>query len=246
MKNNGATLASLMLASGLCAMAPAGNAGSLRVTPVTIELAAPAAAATTQLRNLDTRPVNAQVRVFRWMQVNGADKLVETRDVVVSPPFAALASNSEQVLRVVRLSKQPVQGEEAYRLLVDELPDASRTAGPAVNFVVRHSIPVFFGGAGMRPGKLEWSVERKGGKIRITASNTGDRRVRLSALKLSAASGRTVTLGEGLAGYVFGQSKTSWVALDTLGEHRSGAALTITASGNNETIKASTTLLAGR
>ena len=66
-------------------------AASLQVTPVMIEVAAPGAATTVKLRNDGATPLNAQIRVFRWSQVNGEDKLEPTTDVVASPPLTKLS-----------------------------------------------------------------------------------------------------------------------------------------------------------
>jgi len=42
----------------------------------------------------------------------------------------------------VRVTKKPVEGEEAYRLFVDELPESPQ-GRRTVNLMVRHSIPLF-------------------------------------------------------------------------------------------------------
>jgi len=78
------------------------------------------------LRNEGTTPINAQIRVFRWSLVNGQEKLEPTDDVVASPPSVTLTPKGQYIARIVRVSKQPVAGEESYRLLVDQLPDLSK------------------------------------------------------------------------------------------------------------------------
>jgi fimbrial chaperone protein len=50
----------------------------------------------------------------------------------------------------------------------------------------------------------------KGNKVTLSAHNTGDRRLRISALTLRDASGHKISLGTGLAGYALGQSTKSW------------------------------------
>lgn len=122
-----------------------GGAGatSLRVSPITLDLDARTAASTIRLWNNDRRPINVQVRVYSWTKVNGKDRLEPTTNVVASPPMTKLAPGSENLIRVVRVSKRPVRGKESYRILVDELPTSQRAAG-TVNVVVRHSIPVHF------------------------------------------------------------------------------------------------------
>src|SRR5690349_1668840 len=110
-----AAIAVLLLAG---AYAPA-QAGSLQVEPVLVDVTAPGAASTITLHNAGSTPINAQVRVFRWSLVNGEEKLEPTDDVVPSPPILTLAPNGKNVVRIVRVAKTPVAGEESYRMLVD-------------------------------------------------------------------------------------------------------------------------------
>jgi fimbrial chaperone protein len=186
------------------------KAGSLQVEPVLVDVTAPGAASTLSLRNVGTATINAQIRVFRWSLVNGEEKLEPTDDVVASPPTVVLAPNAKNIARIVRVSKQPVVGEESYRLLIDQLPDLSQQKNGAINLMVRYSIPVFFGAAGKKIPAVVWSVAVKGDKVTLAARNTGDRRLRISALTLRDANGRNVSLGNGLAGYALGQSTKSW------------------------------------
>src|SRR5262245_40618638 len=185
------------------ASAPAG-AGSLQVEPVLVDITAPGAATTVTLRNAGTTPIDAQIRVYRWSMVNGKEQLDSTDDVVASPPSVTLAPKGQYVARIVRVSKRPVVGEESYRLLVDQLPDLSQQRNGAVNLMVRYSIPVFFGAADMKNPTVAWSVATNGDKITLTARNSGDRRLRISALSLRDASGKSLSFGNGLAGYALG------------------------------------------
>ena len=92
----------------------------------------------------ENRPVNVQVRVFRWSQVMGVERLEPTADVVASPPVGA--DRRGQTISVARGTGQqtPVTAEESYRVLVDELPDPSQMKAGTVNFTVRFSLPVFY------------------------------------------------------------------------------------------------------
>jgi len=144
MRSTGAALFATLVAF---ASFPA-SAGSLQVEPVLVDVAAPGAASTVTLRNEGTAPINAQIRVFRWSLVNGKEQLDPTNDVVASPPSVTLTPKGQYITRIVRVSKQPVVGEESYRLLVDQLPDLSQQRNGAVNLMVRYSIPVFFGPSG--------------------------------------------------------------------------------------------------
>src|SRR5262249_62404241 len=120
------------------------GAAPLQVAPINVESPAPGASPTIKLRNEGSAPLNAQIRVFRWTQKDGEEKLEPPDDVVASPPIATLAAKADYVVRLVRLSKAPIAEGASYRLLVDELPDPARQKNGNIAIVLRYSIPVFF------------------------------------------------------------------------------------------------------
>lgn len=189
-----------------CAMP---QAASLQVAPVLVEVPAPGATATMKLRNEGTKPLDAQIRIFQWTQVDGADVLTPTSDVAASPPVASLRPNTDYTVRIVRTKKESAAKEEAYRLLVDELPESTGGQSSSVNIALRYSIPVFFTVAGAPP-KLSWELQQRANKPVIVASNSGDRRIRLAKLKITDGKGGVANFGDGLAGYVLGHSSMSF------------------------------------
>ncbi len=193
----------------LCAVTAA-YAEGLQVSPVSLDVAAPATSTAVTVSNSSDKPIDVQVRVFRWTQVDEREQLTATDDLLASPPFATLAPGGQQLIRLARVRSEPLRGEECYRLLVDELPDAQGSDGQAVRFVMRHSVPVFFGAKPTAP-TLRWSAEADASQVRVRVSNSGERRLRIAALKLEEG-GRTVSFGDGLLGYVQGASTMSWVA----------------------------------
>lgn len=195
----------------LCA-APRVRAASLQVQPAMVDVAAPGAASTITLRNEGPAPINVQVRVFRWTQTDGEERLEPTEDVVASPPEVTLAPQADYVARVVRVVKRPVVGEETYRLFVDELPDAAQARTNTIRLLVRHSIPVFFAAQDRTPPAVAWSVSRQGDRMILSARNDGDSHLRLSALSLRDRGGKTISFGRGLVGYALGRSTMHWTA----------------------------------
>jgi fimbrial chaperone protein len=190
--------------------AAAAKAASLNVAPILLDVTAPGAATTLTLRNHQDRALDVQIRVFRWQQVDGENRFTPTQDVVVSPPMTTLAPGTDYVVRVVRVSKQPVVGEESYRVIVDELPDPTRRRNGTVAVVLRYSIPVFFVAPDAQEAKVGWSVERRGGSLLVGATNTGGRRLRIASLAIKDAKGKTLTALQGLAGYVLGGATMQW------------------------------------
>ena len=206
----------LGIANVLWVLAVAGittsQAAALRVEPVLVEVFAPGAASTLTLRNDDNSEVTIQIRVFKWSQANGKEMLEPTADVVASPPAVKLAPRTDYVARIVRTTKQPIQVEESYRILVDQLPRTQGKLPHQVNLLIRQSIPVFFDPRQDMQAAVTWSLAYDGPRLVVTAQNSGQRRLRISALTLRDDAGRTISFGGGLVGYVLSHSAMSWIA----------------------------------
>jgi fimbrial chaperone protein len=234
----------LIAAAAWSAAALPAGAGSLQVAPVLIEVKAPGATSTLTVRNEGPRPLDAQVRIFKWRQADGEDVLEPSDAVVASPPTVTLPSRVDYSVRVVRTSRQPVDEEEAYRLVVDELPDASREKAGTVALVVRHSIPVFFMPQEASPPKLTWSVQAQGGRVTVTVRNDGGRRIRVARLRVRDGQGRTVSFGDGLLGYALAGSTMRWTRPAPRGF--GGGLATISAQGDIGPIDAKAAITSAR
>lgn len=213
-------------------------AGQLRVEPVLLELNAPAAAASLTLRGGDDGEVVVQTRVLRWSQVNGKETLEPTSDVVASPPSVKLAPGADYVVRVVRVTKRPVQAEESYRVLVDQLPDLRTQRTRSVNLLLRQSIPVFYRSRQIAPSNVTWTLGYENDRLVVTASNAGDERLRIASLRLRDAA-NTVSFGNGLIGYVLGQSSMNWTAPNSPRGFGAGGTVSIDAETDKGPLHAS-------
>jgi fimbrial chaperone protein len=228
----------LSLFLGFMAAASPVSAASLQVSPVRLDLPAKAAASKITLLNKSDESVSAQVRIFKWVQVGGKDKLVPTRDVVASPPIAKLEPGKTNVIRIVRTAKTPVAAEESYRLLVDELPPAASKAKGNVSFVLRYSIPVFFAAPTSGEPQLNWSIESNGKHTTLIVANPANRHARISDLAMTPGSGKTMSLGTGLIGYVLANSTARFTLKKALKGAAPGDTIVIAAQSNDVPIKA--------
>lgn len=235
-------LRSLLAVSTIALSAVSAQATSLSISPVSIEVAAPGATSRVTLENNGTELVSAQVRVFKWVQKNGKDELMPTRDVVASPPVIKIQPGKKNVVRIVRVGKAPVAGEETYRLLVSEIPTPAQAANKAVTFAIQYSVPVFF--VSKRGNEaLTWTARMSKGNLVVEAVNGGSRRSKLVNMKIGVPDGKSITVAEGLAGYVLPDSSKVWVARPkTL---KSGSKITITAQTEQGPVNA-TALVAGQ
>ena len=182
------------------------RAASLNISPVLIEVREPQRTTNVTLRNTGATKIVGQVRIFAWRQKNGDDVLEPTNAVIGSPPIASIHPNSDYILRIVRDIRTPISGEEAYRLVIDELPDAAARRNGLLTVTLRYVVPVFFSDQSVQQGRLKWSILHSDGKDYLFARNEGDRRVQLRDLKLGEK-----VIASGLAGYVLGHSTRRWL-----------------------------------
>lgn len=243
-------VSSIRLAIVALAAAFAGAGGShaaqLRVEPVLLELNAPAAAGSLTLRHDEDTEIVVQTRVMRWSQADGKETLEPTTDVVASPPTAKLSPGADYLVRVVRVSKRPVIGEENYRVIVDQLPNIRRQQTRAINLLIRHSIPVFFRNPQLSTSNVGWSVAFEGDKLVVVARNSGDERLRIASLRVRDGAGATVSFGNGLVGYALGRSTMSWIAPNHPRGFGSGGSVSITAETDKGPINAMAQLVGRR
>ena len=117
----------------------------------------------------------------------------------------------EQLVRLVRASREPAAIEKSYRLVIDEIPDPST---PAVNGVVlrlRYSVPVFVAGATPEPRpELSWKAAREGKEWVLSLNNTGTRYAQVASLQVLDSGGKPVAEVDGLVGYALAQRQRQW------------------------------------
>jgi fimbrial chaperone protein len=192
--------------AGLALLTASATAASLSISPIRIDVVEPGNSSNVTVTNSGATPVNVQVRIFRWAAKDGQDDYAETDDVVVTPPITTVGPGAKFTTRTIRQADAPIQGEEAYRLVVDEIPDANRARNLGVTVAVRYVVPVFFISAEATQPQVSWSIQKpRGGKPLLVATNNGDKHLRLSALRIGK-----VTLAAGLAGYVLGHGSHAW------------------------------------
>lgn len=207
---NARKLLLLLLFGGAVTPAVSAAAAVFQIFPVLIEAPADAPTGVVTLSNGSAEPVMLQLRIFRWTQVGGRDVLTPTSDVVASPPAAKIEPGRQQVVRVVRTAKAPAATEEAYRLIVDEIPVAKFAPTHGVRMMLRQSVPVFFGSNAKAAPRVEWRIERTSGGWELAALNKGPRRQRISDLEIRDEAGRLLDQRLGLVGYVLGNSEARW------------------------------------
>jgi len=210
------SLISLALAACLPALMPVSPAwaAKLRISPIGIHLTATERAGAITIVNTDDRPVNLQLRIYEWSErEDGQEQLDKTTDMIVSPPAITVPAGASYTIRIARPAVTPVNGERTYRLLIDELPqpDDPRTIGQGVKMVLRNSLPVFVTDA-KAMADLKWTVWQDESGVHAQAQNQGKRHAKIVNLMLQTMSGRPLSFGGGLNGYVLGGATRTFTA----------------------------------
>lgn len=171
----------------LAAIAMPARAGTLQVDPIRLEIDSGRRTASLRVRNQETTPVTIRAYALTWTQANGEDRYEETQAVIASPPIFTIAGGATQLVRV-GLRPQAAGGPAAYRLMIEEVPQAAPNGG--IQVALRLNIPLFAQIVPGNPADLAWSASRGAdGRWTIEAANRGSGHVRIEPAVAQAATG---------------------------------------------------------
>ena len=161
-------------------------AGTLQVNPVLVEIGEGQRSGSVTVTNLEAVPVVIRAYVLEWRQEGGEDRYVETAAMIVSPPVITIPPGGTQIVRAG--PRRLVGAAASYRLIIEEVPDATPTAG--IRVALRLNLPLYTRMAAGRPADLGWSARRAAdGSWSIEARNNGAGWVRVDARLAAAATG---------------------------------------------------------
>lgn len=209
--------AKLRVAISFCAVLLSANiyAGSLQVAPIMISFQSQDHAKELWLSNNGDASIKAQVRVQAWEQANGGEKLSPTQDLIASPLILSIKPGDKQLVRIVRPKLQPVVSEQAFRLIIDELPESYVQQNSGLNILLKYSIPVFVQAKPRVAEKQRGFTNLEGVSYRfnqgqLSVTNTSANFIRLNQPVYTSANGQRYPLSQGLLGYVLAGQKMSW------------------------------------
>jgi len=160
------------------------------INPVIIDVPADGRAIVT-IRNDRTREVLYQVSVFSWHVVEGEDRYDATQDFIASPPLFTLAPSTSQIVRIGFRNPTQLAVEQAYRLVVAEVPrpgDTS-TVGGVIELSFQYLLPVYVASSSRAAQpELLWFMHVDGNAIVVRAENHGKKREVLNMVGLSRPS----------------------------------------------------------
>jgi len=195
---------------GLCSACTA-LAASLQVYPVNITFSAGENAKAVYVKNTGTAPIGAQLRAYQWTQQGQTDVLTETHALLLSPPITSIPAGQQQLIRVILPVPPAQQGEQAYKLVVDELPGTQDDEKRAVRFLLRYNLPVFVNTPAipLNLSLMKFHLDTTSSPARLWIENNSSQHLKLSNVVL-VADDHKHPLFNGLLGYVLANSSRSW------------------------------------
>nr|WP_181718216.1 molecular chaperone [Psychrobacter sp.]QJS05125.1 pilus assembly protein PapD, sigma-fimbriae chaperone protein [Psychrobacter sp.] len=231
-----AFFSALILSSGLA------MASGLQVSPILLSLQARESASGLTLTNSSNDMIHAQVRVYQWLQDEKGDQLTPSRGLLASPPMINLKPGEKQLIRIIR-AKAPPQGtgavEDAYRLLINEIPVQSATQKSGIQFAMSYSLPIFVQPVGVdkTSPQLQWStnLQPDGKEVKLRVSNTGNGHAQLAGLSFTDTAGTSTVINSGLLGYVLPGATMNWTLKIPPSTLTTGGKFKVMLNGNQTT-----------
>jgi fimbrial chaperone protein len=119
------------------------SAATLDVRPTLLQLLPGQKVGVLYLVNQDDAPHTYQIKSFRW-RASGTDQLQEpTDEVIANPAIIVLAPKQTQIVRFGLRGGPSTVPEQAYRLIIDEVPQDAAPAGSGLSVLLRISLPLF-------------------------------------------------------------------------------------------------------
>ena len=190
----------------------AATAAQFDVAPIRFVIQVGQTSASTQVTNRGKDSLAVQARAFEWIQEGASRTRYEaTQALIASPPVFSLTPNDSQTLRVGLREASARDVEQAYRIVLDELPSdrSARTTAPGLSLALRIDMPVFVRPSGPVKTDVDWSLHRQGpNRLALTAVNHGN--VHLQVLEIEA-DGAALSLVDSELMYVLPGATRRWV-----------------------------------
>lgn len=180
---------------GLLAFSLPLTAGGYSVSPVMVSLSAERPATTLRVSNTQSQPVTIQVSPYAWSQEKGEDQLTESTAIIAMPPVFTVAPGKTQSLRVGLRHATPTAGEQAFRLILKEIP---QPGGRGLQLALNTSLPVFVKPTAVAAARLEWQVlHTQGNALVLRVDNRGNAHGKFNEWQLEAG-GKSLADDRGL------------------------------------------------
>ena len=189
------------------------HAASLQVAPILLEFSPNERVKELWLTNTGNESIRAQVRVNEWVQENQRDTLMPSKSLIASPMVLSIPAQQRQLVRLIRNS--PVNNtEQAFRLIVDELPNKQQETKSGLTVLLKYSIPVFFKVSNSTDVDQRLSTLKgltfKYSPQKLTVNNQSDSYRKFSQFAYVNEMNEKVMIQQGLVGYVMSGQTMEW------------------------------------
>jgi len=204
--------------------------GQLQTRQTSVDLPPGMRAGRLVLANDGTTSMAAQVRIYAWSQDGRDDQLVPSDLLEATPAIVEIPAGGEQLVRIVRPTNAATDVEQAYRVIVDELPgDPKDQDNSAVSMRMRFVIPAFVRSPNAPPPALQCRLQQ----AYLQCENRGGRAAQLGKTRIVDVAGHAMEVTPGLLGYVLAGQSRGW-ALDAAKLAMLGSSSTLHVSLNGE------------
>lgn len=215
------------------------HAASLQVSPILIEFTKNEKAKELWLINTGSTDLRAQVRVQDWTQQDGQENLSPSQALVASPMVTRVKAGGRQLVRLIKRSPNDVNQEQAFRIIINELPQENVDQQKVnLNVLLQYSIPAFYKSQNPRKTLKGISslkdIQFKFEKNTLVVTNSSSSYLRLSQLTYVDKSGNTTDVVPGLLGYVLAGQTMSWLVSKDLHLDEHGTFKAVVNSDLNE------------
>ena len=190
-------------------LSPVGFASSFTIKPVRVELTAAKLNSVVQINNAGDDAVTIQASVLSWTTDGEKDLYSPVDDILLNPPVFTIPAHATQMLRLGLRKFSGAPGEQAYRLILAEVPKPLDPGFVGLRTVLRISIPIF-----IKPPtatyQLFWESKRNAeGTLVITAVNRGRAHVQIRRIDVASSQSEEV-VSKILSDYLLPQQKREW------------------------------------
>lgn len=197
----------VLTAVSLVLVPSAAKAQALTVLPVNVFFSPGQNATSLAVTNSGQTETAVQIRAYAWNENDGSDQLVDTDEVLLSPPIAKIAPGAAQVVRII-LRHPPKRQETTYRILIDQIPPPEEPG--IVHLVLRLSIPIFAMPPSRCNADVSFHIDRDAGQFYLVATNSGTLHEALRDLELTTNDDRKLKLDAPTLSYILPGVTRRW------------------------------------
>ena len=187
-------------------------ANAIQIAPIRLTLSAKKPVKAMTITNQGNDTAVLQLQAMRWTQQNGNDIYQPSKDLIASPPIMTIAPHKSQIVRLALRKNTPSDNEIAYRVYIQEVPQAQHKndEGDTVVMLLRFGVPVFILPSTKIQQNLQWQTKRLGGgQVQIKLVNSSNVHIEISHLNLVDLNTKKILMTTDTFAYLLpGQSKT--------------------------------------